>query len=371
MYYATETFRSRIEQTGAFFRGYGPQFAFEQDGGPQGLPELMRRSIETAETLLPELLDSLQATRPAYLLIDSMCVWGHLLQQLLGCPAVTSCSTFAFNRQVGNALRRSSPGRLSLNDLASAIRPLVRYFRSAHRIDRRYGTCTPSPLAFVAGRQALNLIYTSREFQPCGAQFDESYRFVGPSIAPRHETVDFPFERLGAEPLVYISMGTVFNDLADFYHTCFEAFSGRPYQVVMSVGKTVDPRTLGAPPPNFMVRAYVPQLELLERAALFVTHGGMNSVSEALLAHVPMLVIPRGSDQFLVGAQVGALGLGLPLQAAQATPQRLRMCADQVLAEPAYRRRCGVMGESLRAAGGYGRAADEIFAWKQRTGLAA
>lgn len=365
-YYATELFRSAIEQTGAIFRDYGAGYAFDPTralGGPFGL---MARSIESAEVMLPTLLADAERDHPDCLMLDSMCVWGNLLQQRLRVPAITTCSTFAFNEKAFQTMRQVGGPQPPLGDFVRGVPRLLRYFQVARRVDKRWGTRSPSVGDFFINRQALNLVFTSREFQPQADSFDTSYRFVGPSIAPRHEPSDFPWDALGSGPLVYISMGTVFNALPDFYRRCFEAFAGSPYQIVLSIGKNTPPESLGTPPPNVLVRSYVPQLEILERASLFITHGGMNSVNESLLAHVPMIVIPQAGDQYMVSGRVAQLGAGIALTPKEATPAGLRTLTEHILATPAFVQQCRTLADTLRAAGGYQRAAEEVLAFTGR-----
>ena len=55
-------------------------------------------------------------------------------------------------------------------------------------------------------------------------------------------------------------------------------------------------------------------MEVLKIADVFVTHGGMNSVNEALVCGVPMVVIPFVSDQFVNAECVEKLGVGMMLK---------------------------------------------------------
>ena len=203
----------------------------------------------------------------------------------------------------------------------------------------------------------MNLVLTSRIFQPCGERFDESYVFVGRDAGQRPPASAFPWEWLGAAPLILISMGTIHTDQVPFYRACFEAFADLPCRCVLATGRGVDP---GPAPANFRVSEYVPQLELLERARLFVTHCGSNSVHEALLAGVPRLAYPQGSDHFAYAARLVELGAGLRVQPA-ADPATLRSLALEILGDPAFARQARVVGDSLRAAGGAALAAESLL----------
>jgi MGT family glycosyltransferase len=212
----------------------------------------------------------------------------------------------------------------------------------------------------------LNIVYSICDVQTWPNAFDERFVFVGPSLADRGETPAFPFEELGDRPVIYISLGTVFNAKPDFYRLCFDAFAGLAHRVVLAIGGETDPNLLGEAPANFIVKPTVPQLEILRRASLFITHGGMNSVSEGLVAGVPLLLVPQAADQFLIARRVGRLGAGRALSRGHLTADRLRSAADELLANPAYRRRSARLGAALRAAGGPTAAADAIEAFKKR-----
>jgi MGT family glycosyltransferase len=88
-------------------------------------------------------------------------------------------------------------------------------------------------------RERLNIVFTSRMFQPEERSFDDSFKFVGPSIADREEGISFPFDELQGHKVVYISMGTINNNCLEFYEKCIEALEDPDFKVVMSVGKKV------------------------------------------------------------------------------------------------------------------------------------
>ena len=364
VYYATEPFRERVEAAGAEYRSYGDAGIFRPPAHTGGLYSVMAFAIGLAEKVLPALLPELRALAPDYLLIDSLCVWGNLARQVLGIPAAMLGSVFVTDerRMTVDDMVRQAYGRAPKETLLSAIDALNTYLMTAQRIDRQFGTESPNMVEFFSNRQSLNVVFTSRYFHLGGDAYDDTYKFVGPSIEvpanPEPAASD-------PRPLVYISLGTIFNQLPDFYRACFEAFGGAEYRVTMATGK-VDRAALGAAPENFELREFVPQLQVLSQASLFLTHGGMNSVSEALWHEVPLLVFPQHGDQHLVAARVAELGAGLVLRPPDLEPLKLREMADRVLREPAFRAAARQIAGSFRDAGGPPRAAGEILAWSRR-----
>jgi MGT family glycosyltransferase len=157
-----------------------------------------------------------------------------------------------------------------------------------------------------------------------------------------------------------VSLGTLFNARPGFYRDCFEAFRGSDYDVVMSIGNEIGAESLGPPPSNVVVRSYVPQLEVLHQASAFVSHGGMNSVSESLYYGVPLVVVPQMGEQEMIANRVEQLGAGIRLDRDRITPDILREATARVLREPGFRQGAARIQQSFREAGGVGEAADAI-----------
>jgi MGT family glycosyltransferase len=211
----------------------------------------------------------------------------------------------------------------------------------------------------------LNIVFSSQAFHPKNSFIDERFRFVGPSIDTTVRPAEFPFDKLQEDkPCVYISLGTITNQDADFYKTAFTAFAGYRAQFILSAGALTDLTQLGNLPDNFIVRNYVPQLDVLQRTDVFITHGGMNSVHEGLYYGVPEIVIPQQLEQNINGKRVVETGVGLIPQgyrvSKQVTVEALRLALDQILDDPSYKSNAVRLGETLRAAGGYEQAANEI-----------
>lgn len=176
----------------------------------------------------------------------------------------------------------------------------------------------------------LNLVYTLREFQPYAEEFSENqYKFLGPSIYERKETA-FDFVK-GTKPVVYISLGTILKGSVSFYQHCIEAFRDENVDVILSVGKKFKINKIKNIPSNVHIYDYVPQLRVLKMADVFVTHGGMNSVSEALVYGTPMVVIPFVSDQPVNASCVERLGIGRRLEPADVNKETLKENVKDVL----------------------------------------
>jgi UDP:flavonoid glycosyltransferase YjiC (YdhE family) len=129
--------------------------------------------------------------------------------------------------------------------------------------------------------------------QPAALEFPrsklpEQVKFVGPlRLQGGYAPVPFPWERLDGRPLIYASLGTLQNRIAGTFGIIAQACSGLDTQLVISTGNVVAPEALSDLPGRPVVVPYAPQLELLRRAALAVTHAGLNTVLDALSAGVP------------------------------------------------------------------------------------
>jgi MGT family glycosyltransferase len=184
-------------------------------------------------------------------------------------------------------------------------------------------------------------------------------QFVGLCVESRREAQAFPFDRLDDRPLILVSLGTVYGNRPQFFRSCLEELANTPWQVVLSTGGNSLDGHLCAVPENFIVRSFVPQIEILRRCSAFITHAGMNSVQEALYYGVPLVMAPQAADQFWISARVAELGAGLVIES-PVKAHAIRCSVAKVLSDGRYAAAAARIGASLRAAGGYVRAADEI-----------
>jgi UDP:flavonoid glycosyltransferase YjiC (YdhE family) len=144
--------------------------------------------------------------------------------------------------------------------------------------------------------------------------------------------------RPSGRPTVYFTLGTVFNlESGDLFTRVLSGLRQLPVDVVVTVGRDIDPGSFGPQPDNVHVEGYVPQSALLPHCALVVNHGGSGSVIGALTHGLPMVVIPMGADQPLNAARCEQLGVGIALDAVRATPETIREAVTTILENPSYR----------------------------------
>jgi len=171
--------------------------------------------------------------------------------------------------------------------------------------------------------------------------------------------VDFPWERLTGEPLIYASMGTLQNGLESVFRAIAEAaVPHRNVQLVLSIGSYLDLDQIGPLPSNAVVVRHAPQLELLKRASVCITHAGLNTVLEALAHGVPQVAIPITVDQPGVAARIAEKKTGLVVSLKELTPSRLSLVLDQVLNDSTYRIKARYFQKVIAETNGLSKAAN-------------
>jgi MGT family glycosyltransferase len=205
-----------------------------------------------------------------------------------------------------------------------------------------------------------------------GRRLPPGFHHTGPwTDAAGRAAVDFPWSRLDpGRPLAYVSMGTLLNGVLRTFRMIAEACAGLDLQLVISLGGGQDPALLGDLPGDPVVVGYAPQLDLIRRSALTISHGGLNTALESLEQGVPMVVLPVAYDQPGVGARVEWSGVGRSIPVGRLTVDRLRDAVRIVLGDPAYRARAGRLRSSIEDADGLNRAADLIEGAFRRAGKA-
>lgn len=353
-YYSFEMLRSKIEATGAKFIPCD-EFDSEPKISPGDAARLgsdlafsTKLLVDTTLALDETVCRHMAEIKPDCIVADSMAVWGKAAAMKLGIPFVSSTTTFAFNKESAKLMRQSG---------AELLKMLISMPKLSKEVKRLKACGYPinSVLELISNdNHTHTIVYTSPEFQPCSETFSDKYAFVGPVIRPSE--TEFIKKR---KKLVYISMGTVNNDMLPLYKSCIAALGGSDYHTVISVGASADIVSLGPLPENVEIYRHVDQIALLEKADVFISHCGMNSVSESLYFSVPLIMLPQTKEQQAVARRTEQLDAGLML--GDSSKAGIRAAVEKVLTEPGYRDNAALIAESFRACGAAKAAADKIL----------
>ncbi|GGM72490.1 glycosyl transferase [Lentzea pudingi] len=292
--------------------------------------------IPLGHAMVPGVDTAVRAFQPDVVVADQQALAGPLVARNSGLPWVTSASTSA---ELVNPLR-------TMPKVDAWVRDLLHDFAGG---DIRFS-------------DRLVLVYSSKAL--VREEFGDEVAFVGPALAHRVERVGFPWEWLagGAGPLggvarercVLVSLGTLNGPAGErFLGQALEAVTDLPVGVVM----VAEPRPA---PPNVLMLPSVPQLALMPHLDAVVTHGGHNTVCEALAHGLPLVVAPIRDDQPTVAAQVVAAGAGVRLTYSRARAADIRSALESVLDEPEYAAAADNVRASFLAAGGAAAAADRL-----------
>ena len=363
VYYSAEPFREVIEENGCEYRAYPMDWGSLDLTDGERILKLYRLVLEYTWRMLPELLEQAKKEGPRAVIFDSLALWGRAVGQLCSLPSFAFYSIAAIDwtwgfpiSPWGKGLGAYVPGFSS--GFLRYAEEIPRAARYAKRLRDRYGMEHLGLLPVLMNRGDYNLCGYSRLFQPGGQGFGREYRFVGPLSVHRRITGHNDFSCSDnassalAKPLIYISLGTVFNQNEAFLRTVMEqlgaspvklptgdpadrkeacpghrsgeGFLGSAFRVVLvwSGGETV------VFPENFTVRPFVNQNEVLKHASLFITAGGVNSLHEALYFGVPCLMCPQQGEQRLNARRFERLGFGRILRNPKSLRQEAQRCME-------------------------------------------
>lgn len=355
--YTTEEFRPMLASIGAEFR----EFPYEESNKGSTLLTMAYWQLQVTSRSMDMLVRHARAYHVTYILVDYLCHWGHTLAKHLSLPLVVLHSTYPA------AFRDVSLFRSVMLDLQKApylLPRLLRFILLDRRLARHWGVMPLRlPIGLVRRREGgIHIVLTSEWIQPQATLGQHPYHFVGSCVRRQGTTQGERLPALDGRPLIYISLGTFWNDKPDFYRTCAQVFGNGPYQVLISVGSAVLTAGLGPLPQNIHIRGHVDQIEALEHASLFISHGGMNSLCEAVQARVPLLLLPQAGDQFPLSELMQQKGVGIVLQPGTVSADTLRAAAERALRDGSIKAKMTQLRSMTAAHGDPGRrAADLIF----------
>ena len=338
--------------------------------GEDALQFSVRVLLGRTEAILKSLPAVVQANGVDALVIDTIQFYAELGAMQLGMPYIhvsnalhldfsgyTPLSLYDWPHQTTpSALARNREGVAKFAKILENANEGIRaYAESAGlEIDWESPNSTLSPLASIT--------QTPSAFDFESAHWPLQFHHTGPFHDGKgREKVDFPWERLTGEPLIYASMGTRMNGRAEVFRTIVAALAKhKGLQLVLSLGDQVNPEQIEPAPSNAIIVKRAPQLELLKQTSVCITHAGLNTVLESLAQGVPQVAIPVSYDQPGVAARIADKKAGVVTSLDKLTADHLSTLLNEVLNDSTYRDNARKLQKAIAKANGLSVAADLV-----------
>ncbi|HFK1548084.1 macrolide family glycosyltransferase [Bacillus sp. SBS7] len=345
-YITTEQFKGRIEDLGATVYTH-PDLLKKisiDSVTPDGLNSFFRVHVQTSLYIL-EITKQLCENIHFDFVIYDIFGAGELVKEYLQIPGIVSSPIFLIPPKFLETLPFHPNAEIPFQPDEISEQLL-------YQMEHEFGVKPKNNLQFMHNKGDITLVYTSRYFQPNSDLFGRNNIFIGPSISKRKTNVEFPLELLKGKKVIYISMGTLLEGLEPFFNTCIDAFSGFDGIVVMAIGDRNDRSKIQKAPDNFIIASYVPQSEILSETDVFITHGGMNSVHDAIHYNVPFVIIPHDKDQPMIAQRLTELEAAHRLLKENVNVRTLKEAVSDVLSNEKYKHGIRKLNDSFLECGG-------------------
>jgi zeaxanthin glucosyltransferase len=338
--------------------------------GPDAVKFSLRMLMTQTETILKSLPAMVESNGIDALVLDTVQFYAELGAIQLGMPYIqvaaavhldfsgyTPLCLYGWPHQTTPvALARNREGVTNFVTLLESVNEGVKaHAESAGlKIDWEDPSSTLSPLASIS--------QLPKAFDFESSHWPSQFHHTGPFHDGKGRGhIDFPWERITGEPLIYASMGTILNGQIDVFRTIVAALAKhKDLQLVLSVGDQVDPARIGPVPNNAIIVKKAPQLEVLKQASVCITHAGLNTVLESLAQGVPQVAIPVAYDQPGVAARIADKQTGVVTSLDKLTADHLSTLLSEVLSNAIYRDNAGKLQKAIVEANGLSVAADLI-----------
>jgi len=306
----------------------------------------------------------IQNAKVDVLLVDQTEPAGCTIAEHLGIPFITICNALNLNEEPDipppftcwrwcESPWARARNRLGYRVSAIVMAPVSRviaHYRSEWRLTRQsYLDQSFSTLAQIS-QLPPGFDYPRKNLPP-------TFHYTGPLRKPQLITIPFPWERLNGRPLVYASLGTLQNGRDRVFQIFAEACSTLDVQLVLAGISAETARAFAGKP---LAVAYAPQIQVLQKAALTLTHAGLNTVLDSLSCAVPMVAVPINYEQPAIAERVRWTGAGEVIPFSALEIGKLRQLISTVLNTASYKQSAVSSAKAVQSAGGVRRAADII-----------
>lgn len=354
-YFAPEQYKDQVEASGANYLPM-PVVAGQDsvDAGDDFLAGIPMVFLGEALGVIDTILPALEADKPDAIIADAVAVAGRLAAWKLNLPLIMMFTSYTANEHF--AIDRFWPVYPDTNPARAKALEVAR------GLQEKFGgpllTCTE----IFEGIGDYNIVTQPKSFHPAGETFDdEKFFFAGAQIAPRADSGAWQPPANG-KPLLYTSLGSLFNNWPEFYRMLFPVVKDLDINVLCSIGKALKPEDLGEIPENVQVMAFTPQLEVLKHTDYFFTHAGTGSAMEALYFGVPCFCIPQMDEQMFTAGRMVELGVACAsLTKPEVTREALQENLKRLIEDDSFKKNAQAMAEEMHAKGGCERAAQAVI----------
>jgi len=359
--YNTPEFKEKIANVGAEFREVPLKDPSLDIGNLRILHNALTIadfSLRATKLLVDPLMSEIEKEKPDCLIHDSLSLWGKIAGLKTHVPTVSLVPSMAINTRL---VLSQTP--FLLDDYVQAFSRPHTFFTIIDQFRKSYskkGLIPPFFFDMFSNVEKLNIIFTSRQFQPLEHSFNATYKFVGPIVYDRNEKQPEVISKKD-QPFIYVALGTVYNDNIEVYRSIISALKQFGNESFVSIGKYINPSELGNIPSNVHISPYYPQLEMLKKASIFISHAGMNSVNESLYFEVPLLMLPIIQEQKINAVRVEQLGAGVYFKKKPIDIPLLIESIKSLLNESRYAVAAEKVGKALRSSGGAKKAVNHIL----------
>jgi len=338
--------------------------------GDEAVKFSLRMLMTQTETILKSLPGMVESNGIDAVVLDTVQFYAELSPIELGMPYIQVAAAVHFDFSGYTPLclygwpHQSTPGALVRN--REGVTNFVALLESANKGVKAYAKNAglnmnwEDPGSTISPLASITQIPKAFDFE--SSHWPAQFHHTGPLHDGKgRENVNFPWERITGEPLIYASMGTILNGRVDVFRAIIAALAKhKDLQLVLSVGDQVDPKKIGPVPNNAIIVKKAPQLELLKQASVCITHAGLNTVLESLTQGVPQVAIPVAYDQPGVAARIANKQTGVVTSLDKLTPDHLSALLNEVICNSAYRENARSLQKAIAEANGLSVAADLV-----------
>jgi zeaxanthin glucosyltransferase len=327
--------------------------------GSQSLKFAIQCASALAYSILNDGPQALRAAGVDVALVDQNEPAGGSVAEHLGIPFVSMCTSLPLNREplipppfvawpYSRSLfsrARNTIGYAVSDHFIAPIQKALNSYRAKWKLPLLQAPDDSFSKRSQLAQMTRDSDFPREHLPPC-------FRYLGPWFDDRSKAIPFPYEKLDGRPLIYGSIGTLQEERSDIFRVMAEACAPLDAQLVLSLGhpESKQGREL---PGNPLVVNYAPQIDILQRAAVTITHSGMNTTQQSLRFGAPMVAIPLAHDQPAIAARLARTGAGIVIPPRKLTVLKLRSALEALLpSENSFRSAAANLRGAAEAAGG-------------------